>query len=173
MNKLRSPSGEEGSIEALVASFLPYIRSRAARIRSVGIDGDDIVQEGLIGLVRAFDTYDPQGGASFSTYAIACIDNGIASALRRATRRKDQPLNSSVPLSDELPGFARDPQDLAIRRAELEGLAERIRQDLSSLEKRVLGLYLEGYSYSAMAEKLETTEKAVDNALQRARRKLK
>ena len=173
MSNNHSPAGREGSIETLVASFLPYIRSRAARIRSVGLDGDDSVQEGLIGLLRAFDTYDEAGGASFSTYAITCIDNGISSALRRTSREKDQPLNSSVPLSDDLPGFVRSPEDLAIRRVELEKLAERVRQDLTDLERKVLGLYLEGYSYHAMAEKLNATEKTVDNALQRARRKLK
>jgi RNA polymerase sporulation-specific sigma factor len=165
----------DGAMESMVAAFLPYIRSRASRIRSIGLDGDDIIQEGLIGLLRAFDTYDSSKGVSFSTYAITCIDNGISTALRRASRKKDQPLNLSVELTDTQPAEAltHDPEAMAIRRAELEEIAGRIQKDLSKLERQVLSLYLEGYSYSAMAEMLHATEKAVDNALQRARRKLK
>ena len=174
MSTIQHPKGD-GAIESVVAAFLPYIRGRAARIRSIGLDGDDIVQEGLIGLLRAIETYDPEKGSAFNTYAISCIDNGIGSALRRASRKKNQLLNQSVELTDEQPAptLSQDPEAMAIRRAELEEIAGRIQSDLSVLERQVLSLYLEGYSYSAMAEMLHATEKAVDNALQRARRKLK
>lgn len=169
---------ESDNLAGLVANFMPYIRKRANRIKSLGLDADDIVQEGLIGLLGAVSAYSPDAGASFETFAITCIDNSINSALRAAARKKNAPLNSSVSLdADAEPGslLPRQPsaEDIAILREEYADVVRRINDELSAFERDVLALYLEGYSYGAMAEQLGTTPKAVDNALWRARQKLK
>ncbi len=64
---------KEDAATALVKAFLPYIRKRASRIESVGLAYDDIVQEGLIGLLNAVGSFEGGRGASFETYAITCI----------------------------------------------------------------------------------------------------
>ncbi len=159
-------------------AFLPYIRKRASRIKSVGLAYDDIIQEGLIGLLGAVDTFDEERGVSFETYAIACIDNRIYSALRQDSRKKNLPLNSSLSLSENEDSslevlVTQSLEDLVILREEVSAVLEQIHEDLSSFEKKVLALYLEGYSYLAISELLSSSPKSVDNALQRARRKLK
>lgn len=157
---------------------MPYIRKRASRIKSVGLAYDDIVQEGLIGLLSAVDRFEEGRGASFETFAITCIDNRISSALRQDSRRKNRPLNNYTSLFDEervgwKVSVSGSPEDLYILREEVREIMERIRRSLSSFEKDVLSLYLDGYSYLAISELLSSSHKSVDNALQRARRKLK
>ncbi len=161
--------------EAVLAEFLPLIKSRASRFKNVaGMEADDLIQEGMIALLRAVRTYKTDSSASFRTYAAVCVENGMLSAVRRAGRKKDRPLNDSVDLSDvESEIGSESVEDMAIRKAEIAELMARIETDLSVFEKSVFSLYLEGCSYKTMAERLDSTEKAVDNALQRARRKLK
>ena len=81
--------------------FLPHIRRRASVVRSAGIESDDIVQEGLIGLCDAIESFSDDGTASFRTYAITCIDNRINSALRAATRQKNLPMAEYTSFYDE------------------------------------------------------------------------
>ena len=157
---------------------MPYINRRASRIKAVGMMHDDLVQEGLIGLLDAIDGYDEERGTSFEAFAIRCIDNRIYSALRQAARKKNTPLNDYLSLSDEsdklqISQDIPSPEEIVILQEELNYLLTLIREDLSTFEKKVLALYLEGYSYMAISEMLATSSKSVDNALQRARKKLK
>jgi len=157
---------------------MPYIKKRASRIKSVGLAYEDLVQEGLIGLLNAIDRFDETKGAAFETFAITCIDNRILSALRADARKKNQPLNNYISIFDdtEQPLYTPDsssPENLVIIREEIKNIQNNIRENLSSFEKKVLALYLDGYSYLAISELLSSSPKSVDNALQRARRKLK
>jgi len=175
LNTKRHVSHEEDA-SSLVKAFMPYIKKRASRIRSVGLAYDDIVQEGLIGLLDAIDGYDDSRGA-FEAFALVCIDNRIYAALRHNARKKNLPLNDYLSISDgddrlDLPQ-ASSPEELVILREEVGSVYRHIRENLSSFEKSVLSLYLEGYSYLAISEMLSSSAKSVDNALQRARKKLK
>ncbi len=164
----------EAALAKLMAGYMPYIQKRAARTRVTGLEKDDLVQEGLLGLFRAIQTYEEQGGASFSTYASACINNAMATAVKQATRKKHLPLNEYLPLPEgEAQAAADSPEETAIARENYVALLQKINGELSKLEKNVLALYLKGYDYAAVAKRLDTTPKSVDNALQRARRKLK
>ncbi len=169
-------SAEHG-LARLMTIYMPYIQKRAARLRIPGLDTEDLVQEGLVGLFRAVETYDAQKGESFSNYAVACIRNGINTAVRQALRKKHQPLKSYLSLSDGLEEEtlvdADSPEELAIRTEEYDAVMSRIKVELSDMERNVLELYLKGYDYLAVAKQLDTTPKSVDNALQRARKKLK
>ncbi len=142
-----------------------------------GLDADDLVQEGLVGLFRAVESYDKDRGASFPTYAVTCINNSMNTAVKQATRKKHAPLKGYLSLSDEQSDEAlidsESPEDLAIRTEEYDAVMARIKAELSDMERNVLELYLKGYDYLAVAKQLDTTPKSVDNALQRARNKLK
>ena len=178
--KTAKTKSKDVAVAALVSAFLPYIRKRAVRIESVGLAFDDIVQEGLIGLLNAVDSYDETKGTAFETFAIACIDNRIRSVLRQDARKKNQPLSNYISMSHESyderimeVSGSMSPEDFVVLREEVQLLLGRINENLSSFEKDVLALYLEGYSYLAISEILSSNPKSVDNALQRARRKLK
>lgn len=162
----------------LINSFLPYISRRASRFKTAGMLKEDLIQEGLIGLLDAIEGFDENKGSSFEAYAVTCINNRIYSVLRDSTRKKNIPLNEYLSLSDEsesYPGlpFAPSPEELVVWREEINRIYSMIKDKLSVAEKKVLSLYLQGYSYTAIAELLSIPVKSVDNALQRARKKLK
>ena len=93
-------NGDEQAIAGLIARQMPQIRSLAAKAVRPGLDFDDAVQEGSIGLFSALETFDAQKGAAFATYANVCVQNAIVSAVRAAGRSKHAPLNTSVPYTE-------------------------------------------------------------------------
>lgn len=168
---LAARSGNDAALAAIIARFMPLIRRAARRAARPGLDFDDAVQEGLIGLFSAIQNYDEAGAASFQTYAGVCIQNAIFSAMRTAARKKHAPLNQSVPLSgtELVPG----PEDQAIAKDQVRQTLARAQRLLSPLEKRILRLHLDGMSHRDIAARLGKSPKTVDNALARVRRKLK
>lgn len=163
--------GSEADIAAIIARFMPAIQRYARRAAGPGLDFDDAVQEGIIGLFFAIQNYSEVRRASFSTYALVCIQNAISTAKKTASRKKHAPLNYSVPLPDEqsVPG----PEEQAIASEQVSQTLERARTLLSPLEKSVLLYYLNGLSHSEIALKTGKSIKAVENALARLRRKLR
>ena len=164
-------SGSEVDLAAIMARFMPVIHRAARRVAGPGIDFDDAVQEGIIGLFSAIQTYGANRGASFSTYAVVCINNAVTSAKRAASRKKHAPLNQSVPISDtqSVPG----PEDAAIVSEQVQVTLTKAGTVLSGLEKSVLWLCMDGFSYRQIAKRLGVNEKAVENALGRVRKKLR
>ncbi len=139
------------------------------------METDDLCQEGLFGLLLAAKTFDPKNGASFRTYADVCISNRVIMAYRSAMGRKNKPLSNFVSLSGEdAPDFpadcSADPETMLDDRESFEIIRRRIVEEiLTPMELRALRLYLGGCSYREIAKKMSVTEKAADNALQRAR----
>ena len=171
----RAKAGDEAALAALIARMMPLIRRGAAACRAPGLEFDDAVQEGLIGLFDAVRSYDPAQGTRFAAYAGACILHAQRDARRRALRKKHAPLNFSVPLPDALPltGSLDGPEELAIAGEEYAAVLQRIRTGLSVLERRALLANLDGQSLARTARALDCSEKTVQNALARARRKLR
>ena len=160
----QAKAGQEAALAAVLAHMMPVIRSHAAAGVCPGLDLDDAVQEGIIGLFAAIRSYRPGEGAS-------CIQNAIRTARRAAGRKKHGPLNQSVPLSEEdtTPG----PEELAIQNEQLQDTLQTIQTRLSPFEQEVLELFLSGCSYEQIAQALGRSPKSVENALSRLRRKLK
>lgn len=159
------------AISTIIAQEMPTILHFASGAARPGLDFDDAVQEGLIGLFKAIQSYETNRNASFSTYASTCVQNAIISAQRMAGRKKHSPLNQSVPLPEDraTPG----PEEQTIANEDVQLTLKKIQTDLSSFERNVLLLHLEDYSYKEIAEKLGKSPKAIENALQRLRRKLR
>lgn len=175
--------GDRGAEEALAGRCLRLVRACARPFFLAGGDGEDLTQEGMFGLISAIRQYDPANGASFRTYAEHCIRMRIISAVKSASRLKHFPLNDGLSLeqlSEEtsLPYGAisestqPSPEDLVLARESKEELYSAFTKYLSRLEKQVLYLYLDGLSYQDIAQRLGKESKAVDNAVQRIRRKL-
>lgn len=166
--------GDAAAEEALACRYRSLVKACARPHVLVGGDSEDLIQEGMIGLLSAIRTFRPDRDAGFATYARVCIHNRIAMALRSANRDKHIPLNSALPLFQlpqpaDAPG---DPEDELISREEQEGRWKAISRQLSAFERRVLSLYLKGLSYGEIAAHVGKPLKAVDNAVQRIRRKI-
>lgn len=169
----RAQQGDETALAALIARMMPAIRKGAVDFRAPGLDFEDAVQEGLIGLFQAVRGYQPACGTPFAAYAAACIRHAQQDAQRAALRKKHAPLNFSVPLPDAEVLPQPGPEELAIAGERYADTLQRMRTELSPLERRALVGSLRGQSAAKTAQELGTTPKAVANALARARRKLR
>jgi RNA polymerase sporulation-specific sigma factor len=163
--------GSEADLAAVIARYMPLIRRWAHRVTGPGLDFDDAVQEGIIGLFSAIKNYREGGRASFATYASVCVQNAMLSAKKTSQRKKHTPLNQSVPLPEQhsIPG----PEEQTVAREQVDQTLEKARAMLSGMEMRVLRLYLDGAGYRQIAQHMGIGEKAVENALARVRRKLR
>jgi RNA polymerase sporulation-specific sigma factor len=179
--------GKPDAYDAIVRRYRGFVRLKASSYFLLGGESDDLIQEGLLGLYKAVRDYRTDRESSFRNFAELCITRQIITAVKTATRNKHTPLNQYVSFSqspaaagdsdstlDEiLPGpTAFDPVNQVIATEELESLVSCLSSVLSDLESRVLSLYLDGYSYEVVAEKLDCDTKTVDNALQRVKRKV-
>jgi RNA polymerase sporulation-specific sigma factor len=185
---LKARNGNSAALDTLIRRYNGFVRLKASSYFLAGGDGDDLVQEGLIGLYKAVRDFNPQMETSFRSFAELCVTRQIITAIKTATRFKHAPLNTYVSFShtpagqdadsectlgDALPGpGVDDPAVVVISTQELQSLIGCLGTGLSSLESDALRLYLEGDSYELMAEKLGCDTKTIDNALQRVKRKV-
>ncbi len=171
--------GDQSAMASLMVAYTPLVRRQAAGVFCAGAEQEDLMQEGFLGLVSAILTYDGEKSAAFSPYAAVCIRRSVLTAVRSASRMKHLPLNRSVSIdSEEFPELAsasgdEDPELKVIGRERLTQIERFIGKELSSFEQSVLKAYLSGSAYEEIAQGLHASPKAVDNALQRVRRKLK
>jgi RNA polymerase sporulation-specific sigma factor len=178
--------GDSDATEWLLNKYKNFVRSKARSYFLVGADHEDIVQEGMIGLFKAFRDFKPDKLASFRAFAEICVTRQIITAIKTATRQKHIPLNSYVslnkPIYDEesdrtlldviTERRATNPEELIIGQEDLSSIEGKIGEVLSDLEWEVLTAYLEGKSYQEIARELGRHVKSIDNALQRVKRKL-
>jgi len=183
----RAKRGDEEAFEHLLVRYWGLIESKLKKFFLAGADAEDLLQEALIGFFKAVRDFNEEKAQSFKFFADLCITRQVTSAVRMATRQKHQPLNNSLPIaqpSDEEEGeerslesvvakeFMVDPDEQIFLRQLCEELKERVETELSDLERRVLFAHLEGKRYQEIAAELNCGVKCVDNALQRARKKL-
>lgn len=170
---LQAGLGEDTAFSVLVGRLLPNIRRMAAGYSLPGLDQEDLVQEGLVGLMGAVRHYRTDRGA-FLPYAMQCARNAMISAARTALDGSNSPLRDYSPLENETASVGSPhPQEL-LESAEFSAeLRQWIESELTDLERRSLRLFLAGHTYTEIATLLSSHSKAVDNALQRVRRKLR
>ena len=181
----QSKCGDRGAAEELVLRYNRVVRVCARPYFLAGGDSEDLIQEGMLGLWNAIREYDPRRAVSFRTYAETCIRNHLRSAIKAAARDKHSPLNDSVSFETPLfDGFAvhdvcgreyrclENPEDTLISQEEVRERMNVLKGQLSGFEAKILGLYLEGLSYSEIAAEVKRSPKSVDNAVQRIRRKV-
>lgn len=176
--------GQANAEETLLNRYSRTVRVCARPLFLAGGDSEDLIQEGMMGLLSAIRQYDEAAGVPFKSYAELCITRRLYSAVKSASRMKHLPLNSGVPL-DEILSEESMPQSAGFpesgrRITEEQVLAKESEEELHSVfsrylsdfEQRVLALFLSGLSYSQMADATGKSEKSIDNAVQRIRRKL-
>lgn len=175
-------AGDDTAGSELAERYRPLVKRCTRPYFLVGGDSEDLIQEGMLGLVSSIQSYQPSGGASFKSYAELCVKRRIISAIKAASRFKHMPLNQRLSLeelyldnsTEPLPeiGCVRSPEELMIEREKKSELYRLCASILTPLEKRVVGYYLEGLSYEEIAARCKKNAKSVDSALQRSRRKL-
>ena len=185
---MRVHNGDDRAREQLIQRYTGFVRMKASSYFIAGGEPEDLVQEGLIGLCKAMRDFRADKETSFRSFAELCVTRQIITAIKTATRFKHSPLNtyvsfsqtpagqdpdSDVTLGDALPGsHVNDPSVAVISTDELSSLVFCLGTGLSPLEADALRMYLEGSSHEDMAEVLECDTKAIDNALQRVKRKI-
>lgn len=172
-------NGKSEVADYLVDKYKYLVRQKARALYLAGGDQEDLIQEGMLGLFKAIQGYQEDREASFATFAALCIDRQLYSAISMSQRQKHQPLNSFVSLSEpvseqELRLIDEEtPEEILINHENLDRIHEKIRKILSPFEYEVLQLYLKGYGYQQIARQMQKPPKAIDNALQRIRSKVR
>ena len=166
--------------ELLLERYKGYVRTISHARYLAGGDSDDLIQEGMIGLMKAVRDFDPEKGASFKTFATMCIMRQQMRAIDAAARQKNAPLNQAVPMSGEewekavrLMREQQSPEDILVDNESSLELLGSLRTILSPFENEVLGLYLQEKGYREIAAELGKSPKTIDNAIQRIRTKVK
>lgn len=179
-------SGDRDAEEQLVVRYMRVVRICSRPYFLAGGDNEDLIQEGMFGLLSAIKQYDSSREAAFKSFAEKCIRNRIISVVKSAASIKNLPLNDFIPIesleSDEsqisllASGLNRKTPEEQVLASESEENSKYFYtsfvKQLSKLEASVLDKYLKGLSYREIAHETAKTEKAVDNAIQRIRRKL-
>ncbi|MHB0912301.1 MAG: RNA polymerase sporulation sigma factor SigH [Armatimonadota bacterium] len=177
--------GNRPASEYLLSKYRFLVEGKARLYYLAGGDHDDVVQEGMIGLYKAIRDFRSGRQAGFRAFAELCVTRQIITAVKTATRRKHMPLNRGVSLYQEAFDDAGgtlldiiadsclvDPEKRVLDADTRERLSSGAKDRLSDLELKVLGYYMQGMSYKEMADLLACPTKSVDNALQRAKRKV-
>ena len=178
-------AGDREAEDILIRRYVEMIRGKAHLYFIVGADSEDVIQEGMIGLFKAIHDYSGNREATFKTFAELCINRQILTAVKTASRLKHQPLNDSVSLStpvDETGGgtleeslggdMASNPEAVFMENTLSSLLTDENSTLFSSMERKVLKEYLAGEKYPEIAQSLGKSYKAVDNAMQRIRKKI-
>ncbi|MDD4035945.1 MAG: sigma-70 family RNA polymerase sigma factor [Bacilli bacterium] len=181
--------GNEEANNILYKKYKPVIELKARKYyRSAlnkGLDYNDLVQEGMIGLSEALRDFNNHKDVKLSTFASLCIERQISTAVTKASRKKHMVLNESIsydfinddddkPLIDYLAEEKEgNPLEYFVDREEWNETFEKIRNELTDFEYQVLELKINNFNYNEIATILDKTPKSIDNALQRIKRKTK
>ncbi len=180
IEKLRG--GDKKIMDYIMEKYKNLVRKEANAMYLLGGENEDLIQEGMIGLFKAVQDYDPRQESSFYSFARLCITRQLYTAIEASRRKKHGPLNSYVSLYDrneekEAPDRHHrgqgesDPEEASEQPGVCKGSEERAGGCLSDLESRVLYLHLMGTDYKTIARLLDKSPKTMDNAIQRIKAK--
>ncbi|MFW5976501.1 MAG: sigma-70 family RNA polymerase sigma factor [Bacillota bacterium] len=178
--------GDPEAIEYLINNNMDIVYAKAKIFFIKGLDKEDVIQEGRIGLYKAIRDYKLNEAASFRGFSQLCVHRQLISAIKKANRQKHIPLNNSTSInrsfdfdnekgrsfSEILPDKAKDLEETLLYREVLSMIFKELEEELTDLEKEVFLHYLESRSYKEISDSLGVKVKAVDNALQRVRKKV-
>lgn len=178
--------GDISAEEVLMRKYKETVRIKSKMYYMAGADEDDIVQEGMIGLLKAIRQFDPEREASFGTFAGICITRQIISAIRAAGRDKHKALNTSVSLSNPViddedditiadtlkTNVVENPEELLVFKDIAYYILHNGENVFSSFEMQVLNEFLKENDFEKISKKLGKSIKSIDNAMQRVKRKV-
>ena len=177
--------GSDTAEEILIEKYKGLVRAKAKAYFIIGAESEDVIQEGMIGLMKAIRNYDSEREAGFRTFANTCINNQILKAIKKADNEKSS-LNDALSFSDRIGSSQEaltigdvlkaslfdEPEEKVIYDEMIARLKEFGDKELSLLERQGLVEKLNGSTYTEIAEKLGKSPKTIDNAQQRLRKKI-
>jgi len=175
----RAQKGDEIAMNELITEFSNYVFQAEKKYFIPGSTREDLHQEGFIGLFTAIKTYDPSRNMSLEDYISLSIRNAIIRAVRSATQKKQLLLTNADSLEADTNTFLRlqsqrrELEEIVLGKLQAEQIDDIINYYLSRSEKKVLKLRLEDYTVDEIAEIVNEDRKTVENALYRARKKIK
>ncbi len=178
-------SGNEEAVGKIFDKYKNFVFLKARNYFLMGAEKEDLIQEGMIGLLKAIRGYDKNKLASFKTFASICIKRQLITAIKTANSQKNMALNFAIGINgDKNDGkdvvkytkglesyVSYSPEDLYLTKEQIEGLRDYLKINLSTFEYRVFNYMVTGLTYKDIARKLEKKIKSVDNAIQRIKRK--
>ena len=180
-------SGDKDALSYLLEKYKNLVNIKVSKYFMIGAEKEDILQEGMIGLFKAIQSFNEKKQNSFKSFANICIERQLITAIKSSNRQKHMPLNTylslntaaydnneddSVELIDTFNSkTAEDPLETIMKKEYYSEVEEAINKNLSKFEKQVLDRYLKGESYVTIAKRLDSPVKSVDNAIQRIRKK--
>ena len=176
--------GNKDAMIHLLTELKPFVRSKVRNYFFAGSDEEDVIQEGMIGLLSAIQDYKREK-SSFKSFATLCIKRRVISAIKSANRQKNIPLNAYFSIhgtgwqeeNGRILGetiestTAVDPERIVAEKEEALNTVRLILKTLTPMEKKVLIYYMMMDSYDDIAKEIGCRVKSVDNALQRIKRK--
>lgn len=177
-------NGDEDAIQEIFKDFRQLLLLKTKNYFFYGADKDDVLQEAMIGLLKAINCYDETKNASFTTFAILCIKRQIISAIKNSNSGKNKILNMAMSNSveaDEETGITYEnksltfysPEEIYLGKEKMRYLNEYLKNNLSKMENEIFEYMLAEMTYTEIAEKTGRELKSVDNTIQRIKKKLK
>lgn len=183
-------NGNKQALDYLINKYKFLVNMKINKYYIIGAEREDIMQEGLIGLFKAIQNFQPDKQNSFKSFANLCIERQLITVIKSSNRQKHIPLNSYLSLnisayegsdleSTKHPDLieilnthlVEDPLDTITQKEYYQNIESVISKSLSNFEKKVLNYYIQGESYNKIAQVLNTPVKSIDNAIQRIRKK--
>ena len=176
--------GNEDANNIILKKYEPLIKKEALKLlplcNKYGLDLNDLIQEGLIGLNHAIERYREQSDVLFYTYALKCIKRKMISIVVSLGRNKNKLLNESISYDDEenlllkmIKDSSPNPEELVLNTEQEEILNNKIKAKLTDFEKEVYELLINGLKYNEIADVLGKDRKSIDNTIQRIKSKIK
>ena len=186
--------GSSPAYELLIDKYKHVAKINARKYYIVGAENEDVIQEAMIGIFKAIRDFDENAGTKFSSFLQLCIDNQIKTAINAANRQKHKLLNESLSIFDEgrerldpseyykkcskaYSSFLADkdlsPERLAMLKESIRDIELGGSEKLSNFEREVWVKMRQGMNYREIATDLGRTPKAVDNAMQRLKKKIR
>ena len=171
---MRSKDGDKRATEELLLRYFGLVRGIARGFFLIGGETEDLIQEGMIGLYNAIADYKDGTGKSFKNFAHLCVTRRIIDAVKSSARRKNSPLNDglSMEVEEEWADASLSPEDLLILSDDRREFRQKMSGVLSDFEFKVTTMYMDGASYAELCEATGKSEKSVENAIQRSKKKL-
>ena len=182
----KAQSGDNEAINLILEEYSKLLSFNAQKYYLIGAEQEDLVQEGILGLLKAIKFYD-ETKSSFSSFAFLCIRREMISAIRKANTQKNMMLNEalktnailedSVYFDDEKHNInnykspVSNPEEVYLLKEEIEEFKNFSESNFSKFEKEVLTYLIRGYSYREIATILSKNLKSIDNTIQRIRKK--
>ncbi|MBQ7288469.1 MAG: sigma-70 family RNA polymerase sigma factor [Clostridia bacterium] len=168
----RIAGGDDVALACVLMRYKPLLKTAVYKVHVPSLDYDDLYQEATLGLVKAIKNYNNEKGP-FSAFAKLCVESELVTYIRSCWKKSNIPAMNLVEFNDEFHMPLSDPQDIYLRREEIDQVRSKIKNSLSDFEFKIIHSYIMGKSYDEIAGELNVSVKSVDNAMQRIRRKLK